>query len=390
MMSGISAPPSGSVIDKIFTDIMTREFPEFVRLAPISTDVTIGAAAGLADLAGPLAVIVAAAGLIGFSVLKVASIARAISQLADGLWQLQFVTRSGFEQAYYAVKNSINLAAWSIDQVSVGVYWILHTIIPGLRDSVRQSGAAALRTATSYAYSNDTWLRGAIEWTQRQLSRMLDDAVNRLTGAIEWTQRALQNNINRLSVSLNSKIDSTRKQLADQIASSDARLRQLIQATSVSDRAYADTQASAAYTAAVGEVTHELVQPIAKDWPNMRQDMVDTAVVAQTNFPDIADELHRLAGMSPAALPFATVLMSSMMRLFLRTARDCVIPNCENLSQFGRDLVSLSDLLGDTFWLAFLTALYADPVDTAKLVDDALSPIVSGVVTGVREITGVR
>jgi len=388
-MSGISAPPSGSVIDKIFTDIMTREFPEFVRLAPISTDVTIGAAAGLADLAGPLAVIVAAAGLIGFSVLKVASIARAISQLADGLWQLQFVTRSGFEQAYYAVKNSINLAAWSIDQVSVGVYWILHTIIPGLRDSVRQSGAAALRTATSYAYSNDTWLRGAIEWTQRQLSRMLDDAVNRLTGAIEWTQRALQNNINRLDAKLSARIDYASKSLADQIAQSDARLQHLVDVTSAQDKTYADSRAQQAYTAAVGDVTRQVTQPIVADWPGMRQDMLDTADVAGSSFPDIRDELHRLAGMSPAALPFATVLMSSMMRLFLRTARDCVIPNCENLSQYGKDIASLADLLGDTFWLVFLTAAYADPVDTARTIDVALDPIVHETVDVVRVAVGV-
>src|SRR5579875_109635 len=389
-MSGVAAPPSQSVIDRIFTQIVTREFPEWIKLAPISTDVAVGAAAGLADLAAPILAIAAVGALIGFSAVNVAKISRAVNTVANGLWQLQFVARSGFEQVYFAIKNSVNLLSWGVDQVSVGVFWILHAVIPELRARIQQAASTALSDAAQYAYRNDAWLRGAIEWTQRALTNIIQDQVNKLTGMIQYTQRALQNNINRLSVSLNSKIDLTRKQLADQIASSDARLRQLIQATSVSDRAYADTRASAAYTAAVGEVTHELVQPIAKDWPNMRQDMVDTAVVAQTNFPDIADELHKLAGMAPAALPFATVLMSSMLRMFLRTTRDCVIPNCENLSQFGRDLVSLSDLLGDTFWLAFLTALYADPVDTARLVDDALSPIVSGVVTGVREITGVR
>lgn len=142
------------------------------------------------------------------------------------------------------------------------------------------------------------------------------------------------------------------------------------------------TAAATAITTDIEHVTHAV-------WIDL-DDAVSAAVgVAATDFPDITAWLRDISTTAATDIAGVTALSVATAGTLARYLEQCGMPNCRNLSKFGRDLQDLFRLFEGGTFLAVLAEMIADPEGAARDVESVVGPIASGVADTARSLLGV-
>lgn len=151
----------------------------------------------------------------------------------------------------------------------------------------------------------------------------------------------------------------------------------------------AEAFAGAAAAAVPKALDHDVAGTMAGVWG----DVTGAVARAQDAAKGMEGALPGLLGIIPDVAPLgiaaAIGALSHALAGTMEATADCTIPNCRNLSQFGRDLSGLLDDLIDGGLIALFIALGTDPVATANLVRTPLVDMIDPVVSDVRTLVGV-
>lgn len=121
---------------------------------------------------------------------------------------------------------------------------------------------------------------------------------------------------------------------------------------------------------------------------------IDTAItdvigIIGTGDADVLAGLRLIPTSIPLDLTGLAALTGAGTLTMLRYLKECGIPNCQNLSQFGQDLQAILGIAGDAAFLEFLLQLIHHPSDAAATLNGEFGGIITGAVTTGRELVGL-
>lgn len=151
----------------------------------------------------------------------------------------------------------------------------------------------------------------------------------------------------------------------------------------------ADTFAVTAASQAVGSLVTDIdhvIEPVAV---GLIDDVGSLVGTLATDFPDVSSLLRSIDLTKVTDIAGAIAGTMALARALARLSEDCTVPNCRNLSQYGRELQALLSLVGDASFLALLVELIHDPGAGAATVRDLFGPIADGATSLARDMVGV-
>lgn len=155
----------------------------------------------------------------------------------------------------------------------------------------------------------------------------------------------------------------------------------------------ATTYTTTAIAGIAGITATDIEQGIAGALSGIYTD-VDAAItdvigIAGTGDADVIDAIRDIPTSIPLDIAGVASLAGATTLTLARYLRDCGIPNCQNLGQFGKDLQALLGLVADASFLSFLVELVEHPADAASTIDDTFGSIIGDTVSGFRDLVGV-
>lgn len=157
--------------------------------------------------------------------------------------------------------------------------------------------------------------------------------------------------------------------------------------------ARAEAYATTAVSNVVGLSVTDIDQAIAGALGGIYTD-IDTAVsetvgVIGTGDADVLAGLRQIPVGQIASLAGVATLAGATTLTLARYLRDCGIPNCQNLSQFGNELQDLLSVVGDASFLALLVELIHNPSAAAATINDTFGSVISDATSTAKSLLGV-
>lgn len=211
----------------------------------------------------------------------------------------------------------------------------------------------------------------AISWADHIYNVAHAEISNVFNSAISWADHLY----NAVRAELYSQIALVRAEATALFRAAENDTRIAIQGAETFAQAVAIKEADAAIAA----VTGVLVTDIPGLWGATIGAIDDIEKVAAGGLTDAIDTLRGIDRSLPASIPAAITAVLGLALATAKLERDCVIPNCQNLSQVGRDIQALFGVVEDGALLAFLGAAIANPSGTARAAENELVPVLSGV-----------
>lgn len=136
-------------------------------------------------------------------------------------------------------------------------------------------------------------------------------------------------------------------------------------------------------------ITDAIVKPTRATWPILVTELAAATEAAGPELADVRALIKAVPTRAPGTIAEAESAPLDITRVLTRVMTDCTIPNCRNLSKYGRDLHGLGDLLAGAGLLAFVAYAVAHPHEAAQDTEDVVSPIIDGTAHAVETILGV-
>jgi len=152
---------------------------------------------------------------------------------------------------------------------------------------------------------------------------------------------------------------------------------------------YADATARAAAAALLGTLNGAASIAIAQLWPVLITDIDKLAATAADDFTDVVTDLRAATRAIPRDLVGAIALAPAIAIPLIRMVERCVIPNCRNLSQFGRDLQAILDLAGGVELVGLIAELATNPQGAADELRAFVVDPIAAVSRNVESLIGV-
>ncbi len=152
---------------------------------------------------------------------------------------------------------------------------------------------------------------------------------------------------------------------------------------------YADATARAAVAALLGTLNGAASIAIAQLWPVLITDIDKLAATAADDFTDVVTDLRAATRAIPRDLVGAIALAPAIAIPLIRMVERCVIPNCRNLSQFGRDLQAILDLAGGVELVGLIAELATNPQGAADELRAFVVDPIAAVSRNVESLIGV-
>lgn len=155
----------------------------------------------------------------------------------------------------------------------------------------------------------------------------------------------------------------------------------------------AEQFATTAVAGVAGAIYTDIQQGIAGALGGIYTD-VDTAIsdligVIGTTDADVLAGVKAIPTAIPTDIAGVSVLAGATALTLARYLKDCGIPNCNNLSQYGKDLQGLLGLVEDASFLTFLVELVQHPADAPTVVADTFGSALTSTVGAFRSLVGV-
>lgn len=152
---------------------------------------------------------------------------------------------------------------------------------------------------------------------------------------------------------------------------------------------YADAAAKAAAMALLGTLNGAASIAIAQIWPILVTDIDKLADTAAADFTDVVTDLRSATRAIPRDLVGAATLATTLTIPLIKMVERCVIPNCRNLSQFGKDLQDILGLVGGFELAGLLAEMAHNPQGAADEVHSILAGPVAAIAREVESLIGV-
>lgn len=133
---------------------------------------------------------------------------------------------------------------------------------------------------------------------------------------------------------------------------------------------------------------------VSEVWPDSAGDIESLRRTLGGDFPDIRRLLDALGGLGAAGLAGTLIRSVAGTAAAVKALDDCVVPNCRNLSQLGKELHDLGSLGAAGALLAWLAFIAAEPVQAADdtvtvaapLLDSVFGPLASLISAGAEHL----
>lgn len=163
--------------------------------------------------------------------------------------------------------------------------------------------------------------------------------------------------------------------LAAKVAADVTGLDRTITAAAAAAQAHAIVTAEGYAKAIYTDVDNWGTQALKRVWPDADEAINGLRNVLGGDFPDVRELLGALGGLGAAGLLGAIIRSLAGTAVVTQLAEDCIVPNCRNLSQFGRDLQGLIGDVPAAAMLAWFIFLVTDPAGWAQDTYDAGAPV---------------
>lgn len=303
-----------------------------------------------------------------------------------------------------------HLAQW-VDTVSHELAWIVTSAIPDAIHRAISTARALVAAVHAYAlhlyHLALTALHHAISAVRAYALHLYHVAISALHTAISAVRAYALHLYNVGLHAMHVAVSAARAYalhlyhvaVHDLTASIDA-VRHLVRAEISVAEKYADSAVSVAVKALTSEITvatAAVIQVVDVDsvkalgalWPGVLDDIAGLEGVIGLDLPDIGAAVRAIPRAIPLDLTDALTIVGALSIPMLRYMTKCGVPNCRNLSSLGRDLRNLLDDLAGGAFLALLIGLAADPLGTARFLNDEVGPIATDAVNGARNLLGV-
>lgn len=117
--------------------------------------------------------------------------------------------------------------------------------------------------------------------------------------------------------------------------------------------------------------------------------ITDVVGVLGADDPDILAAVKAIPLAVPTDLAGLAALAGTSTLALTRYLRDCGIPNCQNLSQYGKDLQALLGMVSDASFLAFLVELVEHPGQANTVVQDTFGGVLTAAMAAGKSLLGV-
>lgn len=147
---------------------------------------------------------------------------------------------------------------------------------------------------------------------------------------------------------------------------------------------YADATAIAATGVLATDLDTAISSTLAGIYTDVDGAVHDTIGLITTGDEDILSALQAFPASIPLDLAGLAALTGITSLTLARYLRDCGIPNCQNLSQLGRDLQAAIALVDDAAFLGLIFDLIHHPQSAAQEVESAVGDLISAGLTAGR------
>lgn len=289
----------------------------------------------------------------------------------------------------------------ALDDIATTVWHIATVQVPREYNAARQYAATLLAAAESTAAS---MLHAAQQYalhlaiiTRSQAVSLFRVAERDISDGISAVQRDTALLVTRAEFDAAASLASVHRQLSSDIRSAEsaasagaaaavATARQMF-TTAERDAARALAAADATLTARISAAEQGILtdvdriagQALRTAWPESARDVEALRRALAGGYGDVASLLRALGGAGSAGLLGALTSALAGTAVMTRLAEECVIPNCDNLGQFGSELHSLLSDIATAAMLAWLAFAVTEPVpaadDTARVLGALVDPI---------------
>lgn len=238
--------------------------------------------------------------------------------------------------------------------------------------------AAAFASAEQYTLSLANYLQGQFAGLLANLQTVVAAG---LAAAHQFTLDAYTASINYTVTAYNAAI-SHADQLAAQAAAN-------LTATATAIEGYADATATHAVGVLSTDIDNAITSSLVAVWPDISAVIPELEGVIGTGDADILDALGRIDWTIPGTIAGVASLAGVTALTLARYLKDCGIPNCQNLSQFGKDLQDLLALANSASFLELIVGLIRDPGDATYIIDNAFGGAITSGISEVRSLIGI-
>ena len=309
-----------------------------------------------------------------------------------------------------AVRNMLTNLADAMSEISVALITIKRTFVPHLIavavaqlrqviDSVQsylynllEHNVAALLSDIAAARSYALHLANAVEsYVLGQLAAVKTQLVADIYAARDYALHLAETVQSTVLARLAAVEQSLLAQIAALSTWATARFAQ-VEALTVAKFAQAEadivTAERAAIATSVATVDHAVAAGLSDIWDGVAAGVAAAEGVIATDFPDILAGLRAIPESLPLDVAGEAVLAGGAAIALTRYLERCGIPNCRNLSQYGRDLQALLGLVGDASLLALVVELATQPEQAAREVQSLFGGTADAVTRQVRDLIG--
>lgn len=152
---------------------------------------------------------------------------------------------------------------------------------------------------------------------------------------------------------------------------------------------YADTAARMAAAAAIGVLTTDIDTAVASVWPDVVAGATAVEGVIGLDLPDILAGLKGIDLTKPLDVAGTIAASLAISVPILKYMEQCGIPNCKNLSQYGRDLQALLGLVEDVSFIGMFVELAHNPSQGAADIRAVFDPIASATTSLGKELLSI-
>lgn len=152
---------------------------------------------------------------------------------------------------------------------------------------------------------------------------------------------------------------------------------------------YADQAAAHAVGVLVTDIDQSITGALSGIYTDIDQAIDGVIDVIGTGDADVLAGIRAIPRVVPFDIAGVATLAGASTLALTRYLKECGIPNCKNLSQYGKDLQALLGLVGDASFLAFLVEIVEHPAAAKSIVDDTFGAIIGDTVSAGRSLLGV-
>lgn len=315
------------------------------------------------------------------------------------------------EYPFLVIQNLTDAVVRNIARALSTLHWVVNTYVPHLVGNLRTALLDRLGNLRAWAVGAlAATYHHAITWAHDHISALsarVDADVARIAGRIDGIASRVANLAARIGTAAaaaeaaaiakaRAYTDQRVKAMAGDVADVAGAVKAgVTTAEHYADRAVragvstAETYATRAAQAAAAGVATSAVTAAAAAWPTITDEADKVAGVLGADLPGIGAAVRAIPRVVPTDMADVIAGVTAIAVPALRYLERCGIPNCRNLSAFGRDLQDVLSLIGDGLALAALAELVTDPAAAAAAVRADLVAPVQGLVGEARSLLGV-